>query len=34
MDAEELFVHDGGEGEAAKGFQAGVVDAFRVFVFA
>lgn len=34
MDAQELFVHDGGERKGAEGFHACIVYSFRVFVLA
>lgn len=34
MYAEELLVHDRGEGKAAEGIHASIVDLFRIFVFA
>jgi hypothetical protein len=34
MNAEELLVHDGCEGEVAEGVHAGIVKVFRVLVFA
>ncbi len=34
MDAQELLVHDCGEGKVAEGFHASVVDRFGILVLA
>jgi hypothetical protein len=34
MDTEELFIHDGSQGQGAEGIHTRIIDLFRIFMLA